>query len=56
MIDDVVIGLEDAVGEPVVAHELPYVLDRIELGRFRRNGINVMFGGTSSLAERCQPA
>src|ERR1700720_4148391 len=32
----VVVGFEDAVREPIVAHELPDVLDRIELGRFRR--------------------
>ena len=32
VIEDVFIGLEDAVGEPVVAQELPDVLDRIELG------------------------
>src|SRR5580704_15652648 len=36
MVEDVVVGLEDAVREPIVAHELPDVLDRIELGRFRR--------------------
>jgi len=35
MIDDVVEGLKHAVGEPVVAHELPEVLDRVELGRAR---------------------
>ena len=38
MVDDVVIGLENAVGEPVVAHELPDVFHRIELGAFRRQG------------------
>ena len=32
VVDDVVVGLEDAVGQPVVAHELPDVLDRVELG------------------------
>ena len=32
MVEDVVVGLEDAVREPIVAHELPDVLDRIELG------------------------
>jgi hypothetical protein len=32
MIEDVVIRFEDAVREPIVAHELPDVLDRIELG------------------------
>lgn len=31
-----VVVCEDAVGEPVVAHVLPDILDRIELGRFRR--------------------
>ena len=39
--DDVVIGLEDAVREPVVAHELPDVLDRVQLrrsGRQRKQG------------------
>lgn len=34
MIDDVVVGCEDAVREPVIAHELPDVLDRIEFGAF----------------------
>ena len=36
MIDDVVVGSEDAVGEPVVAHELPDVFDRVEFGAFGR--------------------
>ena len=38
VIDEVVIGFEDAIGEPVVAHELPDVLDRVEFGTFRRQG------------------
>ena len=38
VIDDVVVGCENPVGEPVVAHELPDVLDRVELGAFRRQG------------------
>ena len=33
MIEDVVVVFEDAVGEPVLAHELPDVLDGIEFGR-----------------------
>jgi hypothetical protein len=33
---DIVVGFEDAVGEPVVAHELPDVLDRVELWALRR--------------------
>lgn len=36
MIDDVLVGCEDAVGEPVVAHELPDILDRVEFGAFGR--------------------
>jgi len=34
MIDDLVIGFEDAVGEPIVPHELPDVFDRVELWAF----------------------
>lgn len=34
--DDVVVALEDPVPEPVVAHELPEVFDRVEFGRARR--------------------
>jgi hypothetical protein len=33
-IDDLVVGFEDAIGEPVVAHELPDVLDRVQFGCF----------------------
>ena len=36
MIEDVVVVLEDTVGEPVFAHELPDVFDRIEFGRAGR--------------------
>ena len=36
MVEDVVVGLEDTVGEPIVAHELPDVFYGVELGRFRR--------------------
>jgi hypothetical protein len=34
VIDDVLVGLEDAVQEPVLAHELPDILDWIEFGTF----------------------
>ncbi len=30
MIDDIVMRFKDAVGEPVVAHELPDILDRVQ--------------------------
>ena len=31
MVEDVVVGFEDAVREPVVTHELPDVFDRVQL-------------------------
>lgn len=36
VVEDVGVGCEDAVAEPVVAHELPEVLDRVESGGARR--------------------
>lgn len=36
--DDVVVVAEDAVGEPVFAHELPDVLHDVQLWAFRRQG------------------
>jgi hypothetical protein len=38
MVDEIIVGLEDAVREPIVAHELPDVFHRVELGAFRRQG------------------
>lgn len=38
VVDDVFVGFEDAVREPVFTHELPDVFDGIEFGRFRRQG------------------
>jgi hypothetical protein len=35
MVDDLVVGAEHSVREPVVAHELPHILLRIELRAFR---------------------
>jgi hypothetical protein len=35
-IGDLIIGFEDAVGEPVVPHELPDIFDWIELRTFGR--------------------
>jgi hypothetical protein len=34
MIENVGVGREDPVGDPVLPHELPDVLDRVQLGRF----------------------
>jgi hypothetical protein len=36
MIEDVTVGGEDAVGEPVLAHELPDILDWVEFWTFGR--------------------
>lgn len=36
VVDDIVVGFEDAVREPVVAHVLPDVFNLIEFGGFRR--------------------
>ena len=40
VIDDIVVGFEDAVRESIVAHILPDVLDRIEFRAFRRQRDN----------------
>src|SRR5713226_3609822 len=36
VVEDIVVRPEDAVGDPVVANELPDVFDRVEFGRFGR--------------------
>ena len=52
MIDDIVVGFEYAVGEPVVAHELPDIFDRVQFGTSRRKrhegdiGGHDQFGGS----------
>ena len=56
VVDEIVGGGEDPVGEPVIADELPDVLDRIELGRFWRHGENRDVGGMTKPAEICHPA
>ena len=50
MVDDVVVGFEDAVRQPVVAHELPDILDWIELGTFGRKRDNCDVAGDLELA------
>ena len=49
MIDDVVVGFEDAVGQPIVPHELPDVFGRIEFGTFWRQGNERNVGGDVEL-------
>ena len=56
MVDEIVVGFEDSVREPVVAHELPDIFDRIELGAFGGSAMMVMFAGTMRRADKCQPA
>ena len=45
VIDDIVVGFEDAIREPVVAHILPDIFDRIEFRAFRRQGEDGDVGG-----------
>ena len=52
MVDDVVVGFEDAVRQPVVAQELPDVLGRIEFGAFWRQRQNGDVGGNGELLRR----
>jgi len=40
VVDEIVIGFEDTVRKPVVAHKLPDVFDRVELRAFRWQGDN----------------
>ena len=40
MVDEIIVGFEDTVREPVVAHKLPDLLDRVELEAFRWQGDN----------------
>ncbi|GGZ17622.1 hypothetical protein GCM10011614_35170 [Novosphingobium colocasiae] len=55
VVHDVVIEGGDAVREPIVAHELPHVLDRIEFGTFGRQRQGVMLAGMSSFPDMCHP-
>jgi hypothetical protein len=45
VIDDIVVGFEDSVREPVVAHVLPDIFDRVEFRAFRRQRDNGDIGG-----------
>ena len=49
--DDVFVGFEDPVRQPVVAHELPDILHRVQL-----SARTVMLSGIASLGVKCQPA
>ena len=56
MIDDLVVGFEDAVGEPVIPHELPDVFDRIDLWTFGRQRDDADILGYDERAGLCHPA
>jgi len=56
VIDEVIVRCEDAVRQPVVAHELPDVLDRVEFRALGRQRDDVMLAGTVSLPVVCHPA
>ena len=56
VIDDVAVGSEDPVGEPVFANELPDILDRVEFGTIGRQRDDADVPGTSSLPVMCHPA
>jgi hypothetical protein len=56
MVDDIFVGSEDQVRQPVVAYELPDVLERAQLRDFSGKGSRVMLSGTVISAERCHPA
>jgi len=45
VIDYIVVGFEDAVREPVVAHILPDIFDRVKFRAFRRQRDNGDVGG-----------
>jgi hypothetical protein len=52
VIDDVVVGFEDAVRQPVVAHELPDVFGRVQLRAFGRQRDKGDVGGDGQLGGR----
>ena len=56
VIDDVVVFLEDAIGQVVVPHELPEVFDGVSSGDLGGNGSRVMLSGRSKALVVCQPA
>ena len=52
--DDLLVGYEYPVGQPVIAHELPYVLDRVQFRRSWRQGQERDVGRDIELV-RCMP-
>jgi hypothetical protein len=56
VVDDIVVAKEDAVGQPVVAHELPDVFLRVQLGTFGREEYERDVAGDVELAGGMPPA
>lgn len=56
MINNVFVGFEDAVGEPVFVPAEPEVLAGLSSGDFGGGGMMVMFSGTTRWLDTCQPA
>ena len=50
VIDDIIWLEEDPVGQPVVAHVLPDILDRIQLGAFGRNPLRESVRGAFGIS------
>jgi len=48
-VDDIVVGSEHPVGEPVVAHELPDILNRVEFRTFGRERDDADIAGNIQL-------
>lgn len=55
MFQDILVGSENSIGEPVVAHELPDIFHGVELGRFWRQGEDSDVGRNDEL-RRHMPA
>ena len=56
MIDDLILGFEDAVGEPVVPHELPDILTGLSSGHLAGSVMMLIFSGMMRASVICHPA
>jgi hypothetical protein len=57
VIDEIIVGFEDTIGEPIIAHVLCQTFSTgLNSGDFGGKGMMVMLGGTTRRVDRCQPA
>jgi hypothetical protein len=56
VVDDVVLGREVAVRQAVVLHELPDILNWVEVGTFHRKRDDAVMSGTTSFLVISHPA